>query len=100
MEKGVTKYRHSLVALYVDDLIIACSNQQLCNNLEKSFAKKFKMKILGETSHILEILIIHLKNMEYIIIRHRWTTTEQTYVSNSRIRGGGYHEGDTVQRIN
>ena len=50
------------------------------------------MKILGEISHILgmdvkvdipepiyvnnnilEILIIHLKNMEFIIIRHRWT---------------------------
>ena len=41
VEKVVTKYKHSLVALYVDDLIIACSNQQLCNNLEKSFAKKF-----------------------------------------------------------
>ena len=53
VEKSVTMYKHSLVALYKNDLIIACSNQQLCNNLKESFAKKFKMKILGEFSHIL-----------------------------------------------
>ena len=47
VEKGVTKYKYSLVALYVDDLIIACSNQDLCNELEKSFAGKFKNENIG-----------------------------------------------------
>jgi Reverse transcriptase (RNA-dependent DNA polymerase) len=41
------------MALYVDDLIIACSNQDLCNKLEKRFAGKFKMKILDKVNHIL-----------------------------------------------
>jgi hypothetical protein len=43
------------VALYVDDLIIACSNQDLCNKLEKIFADKFKMKILDKINHFLRM---------------------------------------------
>ena len=43
VEKGVTKYKYSLVTLYVDDLIIiACLNLDLCNEHEKSVAGKFK----------------------------------------------------------
>ena len=88
MEKGVTKYKHSLVALYVDDLIIACSNQQLCNNLEKSFAKKFKMKILGEISHILGMDVkvdipehtIHLSQQQYI--RNTYNTFKEYGINN------------------
>jgi hypothetical protein len=33
-ENGVMKERHCLIALYVDDLLIACSNNQMCRDLE------------------------------------------------------------------
>jgi hypothetical protein len=53
LEKGIVKEKHSLVALYVDDLIIACSNKDLCTKLERQFSQRFNMKILGTISHIL-----------------------------------------------
>ena len=75
VEKGVTKYKYSLLTLYVDDLIIiACLNLDLCNELEKSVAGKFKMRILGEINHILGTDVkvnipyntIHLSQEQYI----------------------------------
>jgi hypothetical protein len=76
------------VALYVDDLIIACSNQQLCNNLEKSLAKKFKIEILGEISHILGMDVkvdipehtIHLSQQQYI--RNTYNTFKEYGIYN------------------
>ena len=53
MFNGVMKDKHYLIALYVDDLIIACSTLQMCNVLEKAFKKHFKMRILGSIKHIL-----------------------------------------------
>jgi Reverse transcriptase (RNA-dependent DNA polymerase) len=66
--------KYSIVALYVDDLIIACSNIQLCKDLEKEFKKKYHMKILGEIKHILNMdvvinlvtHVVHVSQAEYI----------------------------------
>ena len=45
--------KYSIVALYVDDLIIACSNIQMFKDLKKEIKKQYHMKILGEIKHIL-----------------------------------------------
>ena len=45
MVDGVMKNKHYLIALYVDELIIACSTPQMCNELEKAFKKHFKMNV-------------------------------------------------------
>jgi hypothetical protein len=58
----------------VDDLIIACSNIQMCKYLEKEFKKKYHMKILGEIKHILGMdveinpvsHVVHISQAEYI----------------------------------
>ena len=34
---GVMKEQHALIALYVDDLLIACSSKKMCRDLEKEF---------------------------------------------------------------
>ena len=52
-ENGVTKEQHALIALYVDDLLIACSNKKMCRDLEKEFSAEFSMKIMGSVNHIL-----------------------------------------------
>ena len=66
--------KYSIVALYVDDLIIACSNIQMCKNLEKEFGKQYHMKVLGEIKHILGMdveidpvtHVVHMSQAEYI----------------------------------
>jgi Reverse transcriptase (RNA-dependent DNA polymerase) len=87
--------KYSVVALYVNDLIIASSNIQMCKDLEKGFKKIYHIKILGEIKHILcmdvEIdpvtHVVHVSQAEYIrktvlsmdlmvnlsYTRHRWT---------------------------
>jgi hypothetical protein len=45
-ENGVIKERHALIALYVVDLLIACSNKKMCRDLEKEFSAEFSMKII------------------------------------------------------
>ena len=72
MEKGVTKYKHFLVALYVDDLLIACSNKNLCTDLEK-----FSMKILGPISHLLG-MDVKVDNAEHIV-----DLSQQHYIRNT-----------------
>ena len=47
------KERHALIALYVNDLLIACSNKKMCRDLEKEFSAEFSMKIMGSVNHIL-----------------------------------------------
>jgi Reverse transcriptase (RNA-dependent DNA polymerase) len=43
MNNGVMKNKHYIIALYVDDLLIACSSaHQMCNELEKAFNKTFQ----------------------------------------------------------
>ena len=62
--------KYSVVALYVYDLIIACSNIKMCADLEKEFKKQYHMKILGEIMHILgmdvEIDPVSMYQEEYI----------------------------------
>jgi Reverse transcriptase (RNA-dependent DNA polymerase) len=66
--------KYSAVALYVDDLIIACSNIQMCKNLVKEIKKQYHMEILGEIIHILGIdveidpvtHVVHVSQAEYI----------------------------------
>ena len=41
---GVKKTQYKLVALYVDDLIIAASAKNLITDLEVVFGSRFKMK--------------------------------------------------------
>ena len=45
--------KHSIVTLYVDDLILVCSNIQVCKDLEKEFKEQYRMKVLGEIKYIL-----------------------------------------------
>jgi Reverse transcriptase (RNA-dependent DNA polymerase) len=90
---GVKKEQHSLIALYVDDLLIACSNKQMCKDLEKEFSAEFSMKIMDSVNHILGMFVIVLKtilytcpkhntllmyiiifnNMEYTVMVHQWS---------------------------
>ena len=66
--------KYSIVALYVDDLIIACSNIHMCKDLEKEFKKQYHMKILRKIKHILGIdveidpvtHVVHVSQAEYI----------------------------------
>ena len=69
------KERHALIALCVDDLLIACSNKKMCRNLEKEFSAEFSMKIMGSVNHILGMDVrnsvenhtVHLSQTQYII---------------------------------
>ena len=38
---GKEQVRHSIVALYVDDLLVACSTTRMCKDLEKLFQSAF-----------------------------------------------------------
>ena len=55
LDGGKIKLKHSIRALYVDDLLVACSIKTMCKNLEASFQVKFKMMILGGVRHILSV---------------------------------------------
>ena len=46
-----------LLSLYVDDIIIAGSNLEGIQNLEKKFTKTFDIKDLGELNHYLGVKI-------------------------------------------
>ena len=75
VKNGVMKNKHYLIALYVDELIIACSTPQMCNELEKAFKKHFKMKILESIKHILGMDVynnldehkVYISQRQYIV---------------------------------
>ena len=50
---GKEQIRHSIIALYVDDLLVACSTTRMCKDLEALFQSEFQMKILREVKYIL-----------------------------------------------
>jgi hypothetical protein len=53
-EKGPNnKDQYTIVALYVDDLIIATSVKDSYKKLESEFQTRFSMKIMGTLKHIL-----------------------------------------------
>ena len=71
---GKEQVRHSTVALYVDDLLVACSTTRMCKDLEDLFQSEFQMKIMGEVKYILGMEInndlnnheIHMSQCKYI----------------------------------
>ena len=53
-EKGPNnKDQYTIVASYVDDLIIASSTKKMYQDLEREFQTRFSMKIMGTLKHIL-----------------------------------------------
>jgi Reverse transcriptase (RNA-dependent DNA polymerase) len=63
--------------LYVDDLIIACSNIQMCKDLEKEFKMRYHIKILGEIKHILGM------NVEINLVTHVVHVSQAEYIKKS-----------------
>jgi len=71
---GKKQIRHSIVALYVDDLLVACSTTNMCKDLEELFQSEFQMKIMGEVRYILGMEVnndlknheIHISQCKYI----------------------------------
>ena len=77
-DKGNTKgNQYQLVALYVDDLIIAASSKNLITKLEAIFEAKFKMKKLNKIKQILGMGIHHDKDRNTIYM------TQQQYIETS-----------------
>ena len=56
------------VAVWVDDLIIACKNQEMLHDFKKSIARKFKMTDLGSIQHCLGMRIYYNLNNQVISI--------------------------------
>jgi Reverse transcriptase (RNA-dependent DNA polymerase) len=76
-EKGVQKTQYQIVALYVDDLIIAGLNKYLLTTLEGVFESRFKMKKLNQIKQILGMGVHHDKDRNIIYV------TQQQYIEES-----------------
>ena len=81
---GQTVIKFQIVALYVDDLIIAASNKNLITDLEKVFEARFKMKKLNKIKQILGMGVHHDKDRNIIYI------TQQQYIEDSAKRFAKY----------
>ena len=68
-EKGVQKTQYQIVALYVNDLIIAASTKNLLTALEGVFESRFKMK---KSNQIKQILCTSRQGSKYHL---RYSTT-------------------------
>ncbi len=51
------------VIIWVDDLIIAASDNDLLNNVKKMLTSRFKMKDLGKLKHSWELISIKMKEL-------------------------------------
>jgi Reverse transcriptase (RNA-dependent DNA polymerase) len=49
---GKDQIKHSIIALYVDDSLVACSTTRMCKDLETLFQSEFQMNIMGEVRYI------------------------------------------------
>jgi hypothetical protein len=67
-DKGVQKTQYQIVALYVDDLIIAASIKNLLTALEGVFESRFKMKKLNQIKQILGMGVHHDKDRNIIYV--------------------------------
>ena len=76
-DKGVQKTQYQIVALYVDDLIIAASTKNLLTALEGVFESRFKMKKLNQIKQILGMGVHHDKDRNIIHV------TQQQYIEES-----------------
>ena len=65
---GQTVIKFQIVALYVDDLIIAASNKNLITDLERVFEARFMMKKLNKIKQILGMGVHHDKDRNIIYI--------------------------------
>ena len=65
-DKGVQKTQYQIVALYVDDLIIAASTKNLLTALESVFECRVKMKKLNQIKQILGMGVHHDKDRNII----------------------------------
>jgi Reverse transcriptase (RNA-dependent DNA polymerase) len=81
---GQKVIKFQIVALYVDDLIIAASNKNLITDLEKVFEARFKVKKLNKIKHILGMGVYHDKDRNIINI------TQQQYIEESAKRFAKY----------
>ena len=67
-DKGMQKTQYQIVALYVDDLIIAASTKNLLTALEGVFESRFKMKKLNQIKQILGMGVQHDKDRNIIYV--------------------------------
>jgi Reverse transcriptase (RNA-dependent DNA polymerase) len=74
---GRKKTQYQLVTLYVDDLIIAASTENLITDLEGVFESRFKIKKLHQIKQIPGMGIHHDKDRNIIYI------TQQHYIEES-----------------
>lgn len=60
-EPCVYKSQHTvtpfLIAIYVDDLVIACKSIEAAKELEQNLMQKFAIKVMGVSSFVLSMLI-------------------------------------------
>ena len=67
------KAQYTIVALYVDDLIIATSTKKMHQDLESGFQKRFSMKIMGTLKHILGMDVHYdLKNSSIHVLQSQY----------------------------
>jgi Reverse transcriptase (RNA-dependent DNA polymerase) len=66
--KGIVETQFMIVAIYVDDLIIAASTKNLITNIEAIFEKKLKTKEFNRIKHLLGMGILHDKQTNTIFI--------------------------------
>ena len=63
---------HVIISLYVDDMLIFCSNMHVINEMKNMLKSHFDMKYLGETNFILGMKItkacdeIYLDQSHYV----------------------------------
>ena len=72
---GIITKQYQMVALYVDDLLIAGSTKNLVTKLESFFEAKYKMKNLSVIKQLLGMGIYHDKDRNIIYI------SQQQYIT-------------------
>ena len=70
------KKRTMIIAIHVDDLILACNDAEMMATEKKDLQRNFEMKDQGEAHHILGMSI--LRNRE----KHTLTISQRTYLEN------------------
>ncbi len=63
-----------IIALYIDNLLIACSNENTLQNVKKELANRFNMKDLGPAKFILRLEIAQDRNTTYL--------SQEKYITN------------------
>jgi hypothetical protein len=69
-----------LIAVYVDDIIIASNNMEKINNLKENLAKIFQMKDMGQIKYCLGI--------EFNVKKNKVTMSQKKYVDDLLKRFG------------